>query len=381
MVRSAGCALRTMFVAATCALGFHPAEAQWRLDAQAGRLQYEAAPDAITTSVALRLSRPTINSTFGAALGVPFSSSEPAWGALYGYQRLAVGAGRGFGIDLSANGFAYRIAARDSTDLILLPDDDEPETGWGLSGEAMPLVFWSDGAFQAEARAGVVGFTSDASNADAFGRNAFAADAFLAGTPTPGLSARLNGRFVRVGEGSFPYAGVTLAWTRGVSVWGSVGQWFVDTVDALSWDAGLSVPVGERFALSLNGRFDPIDPVYGTPSRTTWGAGVALWLGETARAIAEPVPASYSDGIATIVLGADDADDTPSIAGDFNQWTPTPMERSENGWVHRVALQPGVYNYAFVDGAGNWFVPEDTPGRHSDGMGGWVAVLVVEEPS
>jgi len=47
-------------------------------------------------------------------------------------------------------------------------------------------------------------------------------------------------------------------------------------------------------------------------------------------------------------------------------------------WIHRVALEPGVYNYAFVDEAGTWFVPEDTPGRRSDGMGGWVAVLVVE---
>ena len=380
MVRSAGCALRTMLFAATCALGVSPVEAQWRLDAQAGRLQYEAAPDAVTTSVALALTRSTFETTYGAAVGVPFSSEEPVWGALHGYRRLALGSRRGVGIDVGANGFAYRIASRDSTDLILLPEDDEPETGWGIGGEVMPLVFWSSGALSAEARAGLVGFTSDASNTGSFGREAFAADGFFAGSPIPGVTARLDGRFVRVGEGSFPYAGVTLAWTRGASIRGSVGQWFVDTVEALSWNAGVTLPIGDRFSLSVDGRHDPIDPIYGTPSRTTWGAGVTVWLGETATSVPEPVPSAYDDGVATIALEDADLTGTPSIAGDFNQWTPTPMERGDAGWVHRVALEPGVYNYAFVDEAGNWFVPEDTPGRRSDGMGGWVAVLVVEEP-
>ena len=42
-----------------------------------------------------------------------------------------------------------------------------------------------------------------------------------------------------------------------------------------------------------------------------------------------------------------------------------------------VKLDPGVYNYAFVTPAGEWFVPESVAGRKSDGMGGHVAVLVV----
>ena len=378
MVRSAGCVL-TMLIAATCAFGVRPAEAQWRLDAQAGRLQYDAAPDAITTTIALGLTRSTLLSTYGVAVGVPFSSDEPVWGALNGYRRLAHSTGAfGFGVDLAANAFAYRIGARDSTDLIPLPTDEEPETGWGLDAEVMPLAFWGAGMFAAEARTGVIGFTSASSNTDAFDRTAFVSDLSFVATPIVGLTARAEGRYVAVKEDGFPYLGLGLTWTQGVTLWGSVGQWLNDTVESPSWDAGLAVPVGERVSLSLNGRHDPIDPIYGTPSRTTWGAGVSLWLGATPRSIPEPVPAAYEDGVATIALDGGDISGAPSIAGDFNEWTPVPMERADGGWVHRVSLEPGVYNYAFVDEAGNWFVPEDTPGRRSDGMGGWVAVLVVE---
>ena len=67
----------------------------------------------------------------------------------------------------------------------------------------------------------------------------------------------------------------------------------------------------------------------------------------------------------------------PSIAGDFNAWKPAPMERDGDRWVYTVAVTPGVYNYAFVDADGTWFVPEGLPGRKSDGMGGFVAVVVV----
>ena len=40
-------------------------------------------------------------------------------------------------------------------------------------------------------------------------------------------------------------------------------------------------------------------------------------------------------------------------------------------------LEPGVYRYSFRSESGEWFVPESTPGRRPDGMGGFVAVLVV----
>lgn len=380
MGRSRGCAHRTLLLAAACALGATPLAAQWRLDAQAGRLQYEAAPDAVTTTLALGITRATVHSGAGLSVGVPFSDDEPVWGALYGYRRLVSDGAFRFGVDLAANGFAYRIAGRDSTGVIPLPTEEEVETGWGAAAEVMPLLAFGRGIFGAEARAGFVGYMSDASSAEAFDRSAFVADAGLDVTPFAGLTARLDARFVNVTEGGFPFAGIGIGWDGPVSLWASVGQWFEDTVDEVSWDAGGSVRLGERVALSVSGRHDPIDPVYGTPSRTTWGAGVTLWLGDAAAIVTEPVPARYERGVATVVLDDDDVDEaTPSIAGDFNGWTPTPMQRIDDAWVHRVPLAPGVYHYAFVDADGNWFVPEGTPGRRSDGMGGWVAVLVIAD--
>lgn len=379
MDRSAGCVALVLCFAATCVLGTSPAAAQWRVDAQAGRLHYEAAPDAVSTTVALSLTRSTTDSSFGMSLGIPFSSDEPVWGAFQGYRRLATDGGTGFGVDLAGSGFVYRIEARDSADLPLLGEDGETRTGAGASAEIMPLAFWRSrtGRFAAEARAGGIGFIS--TGEDSFERLAFVSDlSFAAGLPG-GLTTRLDGRWVSVEEGGFPYAGVGLTWSHVAVLWASAGQWFDDSVDELSWSAGASVPIGERVALSVTGRRDSIDPIYATPARTTWSAGVTVWLGAVLRSIPEPVPTAYVDGVATIAL-IDDVEGVPSIAGDFNDWTPAPMERDGDAWVHRVALGPGVYNYAFVDEAGEWFVPEDTPGRHSDGMGGYVAVLIVGEP-
>jgi hypothetical protein len=53
------------------------------------------------------------------------------------------------------------------------------------------------------------------------------------------------------------------------------------------------------------------------------------------------------------------------------------MRREGGEWVLDLALAPGVYRYAFVGDAGEWFVPEGYPGRIDDGMGGHVVVMVV----
>jgi hypothetical protein len=68
----------------------------------------------------------------------------------------------------------------------------------------------------------------------------------------------------------------------------------------------------------------------------------------------------------------------PSIAGDFTKWAPVRMMRYENEWRFSVTLPPGVYHFAFRGKDGKWFVPRSFPNRINDGMGGWVAVLVVQ---
>ena len=66
-----------------------------------------------------------------------------------------------------------------------------------------------------------------------------------------------------------------------------------------------------------------------------------------------------------------------SIAGDFNNWQLVPMQREGDEWIVRLPLSPGAYHYAFRAANGDWFVPPSTPGRRDDGMGGFVAMLVV----
>jgi hypothetical protein len=67
----------------------------------------------------------------------------------------------------------------------------------------------------------------------------------------------------------------------------------------------------------------------------------------------------------------------PVIAGDFTNWMPVRMERHKDEWRYSVHASAGVYHFAFRGADGHWFVPAGFPNRTDDGMGGWVAVLVI----
>ena len=77
-------------------------------------------------------------------------------------------------------------------------------------------------------------------------------------------------------------------------------------------------------------------------------------------------------------LSVRDAGAKPSVAGDFTNWVRVRMTRYENEWRLSMNLAPGVYRYAFRNEDGHWFVPPSIPNRLDDGMGGWVAVLIVQ---
>jgi hypothetical protein len=53
------------------------------------------------------------------------------------------------------------------------------------------------------------------------------------------------------------------------------------------------------------------------------------------------------------------------------------MERHKDEWRYSVHASAGVYHFAFRGADGHWFVPAGFPNRTDDGMGGWVAVLVI----
>jgi len=99
-------------------------------------------------------------------------------------------------------------------------------------------------------------------------------------------------------------------------------------------------------------------------------------LGRVASPI-RPLHIEPAGGVLVTLRASDAPPGQISIAGDFNSWQPTPMQREGDSWVVRLPVGPGVYHYAFRSATGTWFVPSSTPGRRDDGMGGHVAVLMV----
>jgi hypothetical protein len=204
------------------------------------------------------------------------------------------------------------------------------------------------------------------------------ADAQLSFAPAPSVAITPSVRHYRADEGNYTYAGVTGIVARGrASVWGSAGQW-LNGADRLPWAAGAVFKLHQRASLSASARRDGVDPLYLNPPQTAWSVGLSVQLSRVA-ALTAPVPAAYANGRATIRLPISNGITGPvSIAGDFNSWKPQPMQRAGNDWSFTIPVAPGVYNYSFVDQSGQWFVPDKHPGRKADGMGGHVAVLVVQ---
>jgi Glycogen recognition site of AMP-activated protein kinase len=194
-----------------------------------------------------------------------------------------------------------------------------------------------------------------------------------------GIGVRVEGetRWVRATEGTYPFMGATAAYDASrVSVWGQVGKWLATDLDERAWALGTGVSLSARTTVWGNVRQEAPDPLYWNASRRTWTVGVTQRLGAIAR---PPVPLSVSSaGTVVISLSINDAPaGAVLIAGDFNNWQPAPMVREGSEWIVRLSLVPGVYHYTFRSASGEWFVPPSTAGRRDDGMGGFVAVLVV----
>lgn len=66
-----------------------------------------------------------------------------------------------------------------------------------------------------------------------------------------------------------------------------------------------------------------------------------------------------------------------AIAGDWNDWTPTPLAQGSGGeWVLPAGVPPGVYRFNLVVDGDQWVVPEGVPSV-DDGFGGQVGILVI----
>ena len=282
-------------------------------------------------------------------------------------------------LDLSAHGFAQRQAQSGTTPVPgplggSIPIQNE-RFGLGAGGELMAGVRAAAGMAHAELRGG--GVVQRSQLGDAISQRTLpSADArFSLGTLPISLLAEVRGWF---DDGvTHTRSGATLQFAQGPLVlWGSAGAWMSGGVDGADWSAGGSVALNPLIEFNAGGRGNSFDPLYRSTTATSWWAGMSIRLGGASIARV-PVPARYVDGRATVRIEASQVKGAPSIAGDFTNWKPVPMQRQGSHWSWIGTLEPGVYNYAFVAEDGTWFVPESVPGRKDDGMGGHVAVLVV----
>jgi hypothetical protein len=285
------------------------------------------------------------------------------------------------GFDVAANGLVMRDRVertREVDDVFQQPGIVPAPSQSGIGGalQALPVIGVETSTLQLHVRGGVSRYASEFAE-QRRDRNVTLADAQITFAPTPSLAIVPAVRHFSADEDDYTFGGVTaVAGSDPLSVWGSTGRWLGLEDQDMTWAAGASLRVGDRVTLLASGRRDVIDPLYGTPGQAAWNIGVSVKLGRVLPSNV-PVLAVSAGARATIRLPASQSSASPRVAGDFTNWKPQPMQRRGDAWVYSVSLQPGVYNYAFVDAQGEWFVPEKHPGRKSDGMGGVVAVLVV----
>lgn len=348
----------------------------WTLDVYGGRVAYDLATSTSGENGAVLGVRYRDSATGWLYLstGVPFGSDDSMWGSAGLGTRQVYDAGRvELGVDLGSQGYLYREPTLSTVG------------AGGLLG-ARPLVALAARRVRLEARSGWVQYGNRFSGTS-FSRGVHDSDLKL--RFALGRVARITGSFrhVRAEEDDYSHVGGRLTVGSGrFRGWTSVGAWTSDALPTTEWGAGASVRLDDagRAELGISVRQDASDPVYWNAPRRRWSLGMSYSLGGASRATMSrnramaAVTPEVAEGMVRIRIPAGSSGGAPSVAGDFTDWEPVPMVREGKHWTATFELEPGVYRYAFRSPSGEWYVPESVPSRRSDGMGGHVALLVVQ---
>jgi hypothetical protein len=339
----------------------------WSAEVSAGRLVYDPLLASVATNNLMGSVRyDTRRGTWVYGTGaVPASDGGTFWGAAGTGGRVTLPSFQirraTLGADLGVHAFSFR-------------DRLVNQSGSGGTLEAMPFARVNAGAGFVEGRGGwrghTVSFAGLRENRGVFETGARAGY---------GSGVRVEGeaRLVHADEGRYPFIGGFAAYDISqVTIWGQLGKWMATSLDDRTWALGSGVSLGPRTTLWGNVRQEAPDPLYWNPSHRTWSIGLTQRLGRPPAAVV-PVPVSMAGNVVVRLAASEAPTGAVAIAGDFNNWKPTPMRREGNEWIVRLPLAPGVYHYTFRSATGDWFVPSSTAGRRDDGMGGFVAVLVV----
>jgi hypothetical protein len=336
------------------------------VDVSAGRLVYEPLSANVRTSnLTGSLRYDTRSDTWVYGTVAAPGSDGTLWGAAGTGGRLMLNRSQlhrvNVGADVGAHGYSFRDRVVD-------------QVGTGGTLEALPFARLSEGAGFIEGHAGWRGHTLSFAGVRE-NRGVFETGA-RGGYGTT-LSVEGDARWVHAREGTFPFVGATVAYdVSRAQLWGQAGKWMATDLDERVWALGGGVSLGARTTVWASARHDAPDPLYWNSTHRSWSVGLTQRLGRVPAPLV-PVAASPAGAVAIRLSATDAPSGTVSIAGDFNNWQPAPMQREGAEWIVRLPLMPGVYHYTFRSATGEWFVPPSAAGRRDDGLGGYVAVLVV----
>ena len=137
--------------------------------------------------------------------------------------------------------------------------------------------------------------------------------------------------------------------------------------------------LGPLVGLEVAGGSVLADPLQGFPRTGFISAGVRIFLPRRPRpgSMSHALARAGSNGIVRVTFQV--PGDSVSIAGDWNNWTPEPLEQVSPGvWRLTRRLPPGVYRFGLVvAGDKHWIVPAGFASVPDD-WGGRAAVLVVQ---
>jgi hypothetical protein len=195
------------------------------------------------------------------------------------------------------------------------------------------------------------------------------------------FDARAEADYWWAEEGGYPHVAARVGLTDArVQAWAAVAHWLDDALPTTGWDVGAVVPVTPRLSVIARGGVQAEDLLFQIPAQRTWSVAVQLRLGRDPLMTALPPAVLVADQAlpVTLTLSAQGLAGVPGVAGSFSGWEVRPMELVDGRWQLELRLEPGVYEYSFVTANGQWFVPDETPGRKPDGFGGHVAVVIVQ---
>lgn len=298
----------------------------------------------------------------------PLNSDAVPWAAAGLGRRFEQGGAARAGLDIASHGYLYG------------GGQTEPG-GSGGTLHVLPYVAWQDVSRSIELRAGRHEHRLQY-DGEVYGSGLYEVGV-RAGAVHGAFAAQLSGRWLADDTTSFPFAGLQLgADLSPARLWVSAGRWLTADGGSTDWSVGTAFDVGQRGQVWAGFRSDSSDPLYENVERTTWNIGYSHSFGRWPGTTTVPAPRVREGGVVfrlprTALVG-DPADGAPAVAGEFSGWKPLTMRlTTDDEWTLELAIPSGVHRFSFLTGSGQWFVPEGYPGRIDDGMGGWVAILVV----